>query len=334
MVRLVDDLLDVSRISRGKLQLRKSSINVARVIGAAVETMRPLIEKAQHRLVLRIPEQLEQIEADPDRLNQITCNLLHNAIKFTPNGGQIEIQVEQHEQDLELAVTDNGRGIPPEHLQSIFEMFNQGVIEKEQGQSGLGIGLALSRRLAELHGGTIDAHSPGSNLGSTFRLRLPRNGRFTDFETSKPAETLKPISSRRVLVVDDNDDGLRTMTLMLQSLGCQTCTARDGWEALDAAKSFRPDVVFMDLGMPRMNGFDAAERIRKERWGQDVLLIAVTGWGQEKDRLRTQAIGFDDHLVKPVNLELLRSCLERTRAASAITEGIGTIAAARAPERN
>lgn len=333
MVRLVDDLLDVSRISRGKLQLRKSSINVARVVGSAVETMRPLIDQARHRLILRIPEGLDQIEADPDRLTQITCNLLHNAIKFTPPGGLIEINVEQNEQELELAVTDNGCGIAPEHLQSIFEMFNQGAIEKEKGQSGLGIGLALSRQLAELHGGTIDAHSQGSRLGSTFRLRLPRSNRFSFFETSTADDALKPISNRRVLVVDDHEDGLRTITLMLQSLGCQTCMARDGFVALDAAKSFRPDVVLMDLGMPRLNGFQAAERLRKEPWGQDVLLIAITGWGQDRDRQRTQAAGFDDHFVKPVDLELLRSCLERKRVTPGVTENLSTIPAAM-PERN
>ena len=316
MVRLVDDLLDVSRITRGKLQLRRCPVNFARVIATAVETMRSLIDDARHQLVVCVPEELDPIEADPDRLTQIACNLLHNAIKFTPSGGRIEVQVEQYQGELRLVVADNGRGIHPEKLETIFEMFNQGAEDKERGHSGLGIGLTLARRLAELHGGTIDAHSAGDNLGSTFRLRLPVGPRFQVPESPGQTGSRSVISNRRrrVLLVDDNEDGLRTIELMVQSLGNETCIARDGLEALESAQTFRPEVILMDLGMPRLSGYDAAQRLRQEPWGQDVLLIALTGWGQEKDRQRTLAAGFDDHFVKPVELEALRTCLERNRS--------------------
>jgi PAS domain S-box-containing protein len=310
IIRLVDDLLDVSRISRGKLQLRRSPTCLATVASSAVQTMQPLINIAQHQLVLCIPAALAKIDADPDRLTQITCNLLHNAIKFTPSGGRIELRVEEAEGETRLIVDDNGCGIPPDNINSIFEMFNQGADEKERGKSGLGVGLTLARRLAEMHGGTLEAYSAGVDKGSTFRLRLPVHVRLSTpaVQQAEPRQPAPQIS-RRVLLVDDNEDALRTINMMMQSLGNQTCIARNGLEALEAAETFRPEVVLMDLGMPKMNGYEAAKRLRAQPWGKNIVLVALTGWGQEKDRQRTLEAGFDDHLVKPVELEALQNCL-------------------------
>ena len=314
VIRLVDDLLDVSRISRGKLQLRMSPTSLAQVAKSAVQTLQPLIDQAQHRLVLCIPAELGEIDADPDRLTQIACNLLHNAVKFTPSGGRIELRVEKDDEETRLIVDDNGLGIHPDKLHSIFEMFNQGADEKERGKSGLGIGLNLARKLAEMHGGTLDAQSAGINKGSTFRLRLPvricpptpvRNPGETQVQNDVQQ------ASCRVLVVDDNEDALRTITLMMQSVGHETCTARNGLEAVEVAEKFRPEVILMDLGMPILNGYEAAKRLREKPWGKEIRIIALTGWGQEMDRQRTRDAGFDDHLVKPVEFEALQSCLRK-----------------------
>jgi PAS domain S-box-containing protein len=314
IIRLVDDLLDVSRISRGKLQLQTCPTNFSRVVANAVETMRSQIQEAGHELVLTLPDDVHQVEGDPDRLTQIACNLLHNAIKFTPQGGRIEVRVEHTQDEARLCVIDNGSGIRPENLESIFEMFNQGMLEKERGKMGLGVGLTLARRLAEMHGGTVDAQSDGVNCGSTFRLRLPLQNRFAMITPTKPQEFPgRNAMRRRVLLVDDNEDGLRMMEMMIRSLGHEIATAANGQEAVKKAESFAPEVIFMDLGMPVMNGYEAVRRIREASWGREMLIVATTGWGQENDRRRTMEAGFDDHLVKPVEMEALRSCLERKR---------------------
>ena len=320
LIRLVDDLLDVSRISRGKLELRKTPTSLADVAKNAVQTIQPFLDQAQHQLVLCVPADLTEVDADPDRLTQIACNLLHNAVKFTPSGGRIELRIERDEGETRLIVDDNGPGIHPDRLHSIFEMFNQGAEEKERGKSGLGIGLNLARRLAEMHGGTVDAQSAGINQGSTFRLRLPVRMRSStspvDIDQPQTPTQLMP-GDCRVLVVDDNADALRTIALMLESLGHETCTAKDGLEALKIAEKSRPEVILMDLGMPVLNGYETAKRLREMPWGKDIHLIALTGWGQEKDRQRTQEAGFDDHLVKPVALEALQCCLKKHRSLAA-----------------
>lgn len=328
LIRLVDDLLDVSRISRGKLQLRKSRTSLAKVATTAAQTIKPLIDHAQHQLVLCIPAELAEIDADPDRLTQIACNLLHNAVKFTPSGGRIELRVEEDENETRLIVEDNGSGIHSDKLHAIFEMFNQGADEKEHGKAGLGVGLNLARKLAEMHGGTIEAHSAGINKGSTFRLRLP-----VRICPSEPPADLNPVQPRseaplsksRVLIVDDNEDALKTMTLMIKTLGHETRTARNGFEALEIADQFRPEFIFMDLGMPVLSGYEAAKRLRELPWGKDMQLIALTGWGQEQDRQRTRDAGFDAHLVKPVELDALRSCFRKDRSNVVEQDGSGSL---------
>ena len=312
MVRLIDDLLDVSRITRGKLELRKSLIQFQSVVSHAVDASRPLIEEAGHKLSVQLPPQPVFLEADPDRLLQILSNLINNAAKFTPPGGLITIAAHVHDGTLSLSITDNGRGIAAEQLPAIFEMFNQARGASENGQTGLGIGLTLVKRLVEMHGGTIEATSEGLGLGSTFAIHLPVAQRTSataapqvagDGPESHDASTIK------VLLVDDNRDSLSTMNKMVSALGHEVCTAKDGLEAVAAAETFRPEVILMDLGMPVMNGYEAAREIRCRPWGQQMSLVAVTGWGQYDDRRRTQAAGFDAHLVKPLQMAALTQAL-------------------------
>lgn len=315
MIRLIDDLLDVSRITRGKIELHKTMIDLEQVVTNAVDAVRPLADAGGQELRVELPERTAALEADPHRLTQILTNLLHNAIKFTPSGGHIGLRAELDDRELRLLITDDGRGIAPDLHDAVFEMFNQGAIEKESGKTGLGVGLTLARRLAELHGGTIDVHSPGLDLGSTFRVRLPRthlSGRRPEpVKSNGPAAPPDPRSGY-VLLVDDNEDALQTLALLVRTLGNKTCIARDGLEALDVAREYRPEVVLMDLGMPRLNGYETASRMRQEPWARDTVLIALTGWGQDKDRHRTREAGFDHHLVKPVELETLRALLEES----------------------
>ena len=306
MARLLDDLLDVSRISRGKITLNRERIDLRHVVDAAVETNRPLIEQMGHDFSISAPSEPAFLNADPVRFAQILSNLLSNAAKYTPPGGQIALKAEHRGDEVEVTVTDNGVGIPGESLESIFELFTQVESQTSDAQGGLGIGLSLAKALVALHGGTIQAHSEGLGRGSEFRVRIPT--RLTlDADSATPVTTVSTPTPRRlkILVVDDNRDAAASLSMLLELKGHEVRTAYDGENALRLAEDFRPHMVLLDLGMPKMNGYEACRRIRDHAWGAQMTLIAVTGWGQEDDRRKSAAAGFDEHLVKPVNPETL-----------------------------
>jgi len=309
MVRLVDDLLDVSRITRNKLELRKEPVSLAAAVQGAVEASQPLVAAMGHELTVSLPPQPVALEADPVRLTQVFLNLLNNAAKYTPRGGRISLTAERQGGEIAVAVRDSGIGIPAEMLPRIFEPFTQVDHSLERSSGGLGIGLTLARRLVELHGGTIEARSEGAGRGSELIVRLPVVPAATAKGISEPARERAELPARRVLVVDDNRDSATSLATLLQLGGHEVVTAHDGEEAVTAAAAFRPDMILLDIGMPRMNGYDAARRIREQPWGGSVALVAMTGLGQEEDRRRSSEAGFDEHLVKPVDLEALQYLL-------------------------
>lgn len=302
MVRLIDDLLDVSRITRGKLELRCSQVPLSEVVRNAIDATRPAMEEAGHEFLMRLPEREVLLYADPGRITQVLSNLLHNAAKYTPAGGRIELVGEVVGDEAAVTVIDNGCGIATDQLGAIFDMFMQVRDAKERGHQGLGIGLTLVRRLVEMHGGSVVAASSGLGQGCRFCVRLPlvQRVKASGIEPATTDCAKSNGSQRRVLVVDDNPDALKSLSLLVSLMGHEVRQARDGAEALSVADDFRPEVIFMDLGMPKLSGFDAARRIREELWGQDVLLVATTGWGQDDDRRRTKEAGYDHHLVKPI----------------------------------
>jgi PAS domain S-box-containing protein len=301
MVRLVDDLLDVSRIGRNKMELRRQPVALADVIASAVETAQPAIDAAGHDLTVSVPPQPVYLHADLTRLAQVFSNLLTNSAKYTPDGGRIRLTAELRGDAVAVSVRDNGIGIPPASLPRIFDMFSQVDRSIERTTGGLGIGLALVKGLTEMHDGTVTAESSGG--GSTFTVTLPILAAHPVSRTQAPETTPKSEpAGLRVLVVDDNRDGAESLSLMLEMVGHEVQTAYDGVEAVQRAESFRPDVVLMDVGMPRMNGHEATRRIRSQPWGQDMTIIALTGWGQSSDRALSRGVGCDGHLVKPVSL--------------------------------
>ena len=312
LIRLVDDLLDVSRITRGTLQLRREPVELSAVVAHAVETARPLAVERRHEIVVTLPPEPVWLQADPVRLAQVLNNLMNNACKYTEPGGQVWLAAERHGDEVVVRVRDTGLGIPSDRLGSIFDMFNQVDRSIERAQGGMGIGLTLVRRLVELHGGSVLATSDGPGRGSEFVVRLPLLKPISEFERhARPELRLLPPAqrqaARRALVVDDNVDSADSLATLLRVTGHEAITAHDGVEALATAERFRPEVVFLDIGMPRMNGYDAARRIRQQEWGRDMLLVAVTGWGKDEDRRRSREAGFDAHLVKPADSnELLR----------------------------
>jgi PAS domain S-box-containing protein len=311
LVRLVDDLLDVSRISRNKLEMRKQPMDLKTVIHQAVESSRPWIESHDQTLTVTLPDEPVILNADPVRLAQVFINLLNNASKYTEPKGQIWLTAETHDDRVVVKVKDTGAGIPPEKLGSIFEMFTQVDQSLERSHGGLGIGLTLAKTLLELHGGTVRAFSDGPGRGSEFVVELPVL-EAVPMEDDRPRPAIPgPKKQRRILVVDDNADSATSLAMLLRVTGDKTFTARDGFEALAEADKHRPDVVLLDIGLPRMNGYDVARRIRENGWGKDMVLIALTGWGQEKDRKESRDAGFDAHLVKPVDyMELTRLLAE------------------------
>jgi len=301
LIALVDDLLDISRITRGKFELRRCRVNLNEVIDSAVEASRPLIDDNLHQLEISLPEHPITIDADPHRLAQVVSNLLNNAAKYTVDGGTIRLNVEQFEEHVLISVTDNGIGIPSEMTHHIFEMFAQIDRPMEKGYTGLGIGLTLVKSLVEMHGGTIEVSSEGPNRGSQFRVFLPFGTDRADYNGEKTPAQLEPANPtlRKILVVDDNRAAADMLAMIVKMLGHEVRVANDGREGVDAAREFRPDVILMDIGMPRMNGYEAARLIRGQDWGNGIHLVALTGWGQEEDRKRTRDAGFDHHLVKP-----------------------------------
>ena len=317
MNRLVDDLLDVGRITRGKLELRTEVIELRTVIELAVEIARPLIDQASHELTVTLPDEPTFVDGDVTRLAQVVSNLLTNAAKYTDQGGRIHLRVDRLEREIFVSVTDNGIGIPVAMLTRVFDMFTQVDRRLEKTTGGLGIGLSLVKGLVEMHGGTIEARSDGEGLGSEFVVRLPivAMGVRTPEYVAVNDDDAVPASVRRVLVVDDNQDAADSLAQLLELLGHDVRTAHDGEAGIAAAEAFLPDVVLLDIGMPKLNGYDACRRIRDQAWGSGMTLVAMTGWGQEEDKRRSLEAGFDGHLVKPVEFGLLQKLMARTEAA-------------------
>lgn len=314
LIALVDDLMDVSRVTRGKLQLRKAEVPLADIVASAVETSRPLIDDSSHTLEIVGGDTELHLYADPNRMAQVFSNLLNNAAKYTPDGGKITLTVEQpNTHEVTIRVRDNGIGLPSDQIDSIFTMFMQIDRSLEKRHSGLGIGLTLVKSLVEMHGGRIRAMSPGPGLGSEFSVTLPLAKVDQKDRQQAPSPTLTPYQStkHRVLVVDDNHAAAEMLSKVVKMLGNEVRIAEDGKQAVEIAESFRPEIILMDLGMPRMNGYEAARHIRQTDWGKDVLLIALTGWGQQEDRERTTAAGFDMHLVKPAEPSELQKILRQ-----------------------
>jgi PAS domain S-box-containing protein len=301
MARLVDDLLDMSRITRGKIELRKERIELAPIVHQAVEAVRAQYRSMNHELTVTLPPQALHLDADPARLAQVVSNLLNNACKFTEKNGHVWLSVHEESGQAVIRVRDTGIGIAPEHLPHLFDMFAQVDTSLERSRDGLGIGLTLVKTLVEMHGGIVEARSDGLGRGSEFAVRLPI---LAETPEALPSPTVKePISAarRRILIVDDSEDGAESLAILLQFGGHETHKAHDGAEAIKAVERLRPDAVLLDIGLPILNGYEVCRRIRKEPWGKDLVLIALTGWGQEEDRQRSREAGFDAHLVKPVD---------------------------------
>jgi PAS domain S-box-containing protein len=311
MARLLEDLLDVSRISRNWLELRTERVELADVLDGALETSRPVIEAAGHELTLTLPPEPIYLEADPVRLAQVFANLLNNAAKYTDEGGRIRLTAERQGRDVIVSVRDSGIGIAAEVLPRIFEIFSQAKLASERSQDGLGIGLSLVKGLVELHGGSIEARSAGPGRGSEFVVRLPVAAEAPVREPARPhADDRQPLATKwRILVVDDNHDSADSLAMLLQIMGNEVGTAYDGEQAVEAAEAIRPDVALLDIGMPKLNGYETCRRIREQPWGQGMFLIALTGWGQAEDRRRAEAAGFNLHMVKPVDPEFLMKLL-------------------------
>ncbi|MBC7940974.1 MAG: response regulator [Chitinophagaceae bacterium] len=312
MVRLVDDLMEVSRMSRGTIELRRERLDLAPLIRNAIETSKPLIEVARHRLDLVMSSEPLSIEGDAVRLVQVFANLLNNAAKYTDDGGRIEVKAWREVGNAMVSVSDNGIGLAPDQLPRLFEMFSQFAGGKERAQGGLGIGLSLVKRLVQMHGGTIRAESEGLGRGSRFTVCLPLAAEVqSDAPPAASASAPQDRGMQRVLVVDDNRDAADSLALMLGILGAQVEVAHDGGAALETFERFAPEVMLLDLGMPGMNGFEVARRLRERTNGRAVTLVALTGWGQAGDREQTRAAGFDHHWLKPVDVAALRTLLER-----------------------
>jgi signal transduction histidine kinase len=315
LTRLVDDLLDVNRISQNKLELRKEKTDLNAIVNAASESSRPLIEQFGHKLTVNLPENPVYLQADVVRLSQVFTNLLNNSAKFTNRGGRIELTAEVVANDVVLRVKDNGIGIAPEHIPHISELFYQNDSSLEKAQGGLGVGLTLVWQLVEMHGGSVEARSDGIGRGSEFIVRLPRWMDAPAGEREIPIHDNASPSGMRVLIADDNQDSADGLVLMLQLEGFIAEGAYDGEEALKKAEEFRPDAVLLDIGMPKLNGYEVAAQIRQQPWGKNLLLVAQTGWGQEEDMRRSQEAGFNFHLTKPLDFDKLKSVLATSKAA-------------------
>ncbi|HET7636049.1 MAG TPA: ATP-binding protein [Candidatus Limnocylindria bacterium] len=304
LTRVVDELIDVSRVTRNRLILRRERVDLAIVVQQAIETCAPIFDAMEHELQVTLSPEPVYVHGDPLRLSQILTSLLSNAAKYTRPNGRVWLTVSRAGEEALITVRDTGIGIRSEELPRVFDLFSRTGVCGQGSQSGLGIGLTLARGLAELHGGSIEAFSEGEEMGSEFRVRLPVISGPSDERTGEEVRTddERAARTRRVLVVDDNADAADSLAELLELVGNEARTARDGESALATARSLRPDVILLDIGLPGMSGHDVARAIRAEPWGRDVLLIALTGWGQAEDRARSSAAGFDHHLVKPVNL--------------------------------
>jgi len=301
LTRLIDDLMDVSRINRGKIELKRERIELAQALQGAIETSRPLIEQCGHELIVTVPARPIVVNADLTRLTQVFWNLLINAAKYMPRGGRIELCVDSHAGEVVISVKDQGIGIPADKLPVIFGMFSQVESSLSRSQGGLGIGLFLVKSLVEMHGGSAEVRSEGLGKGSEFAVRLPVSAEQQSGDGAAGGQTPERVPGLRILVVDDNSDAVDSLAMLLGTMGNSVRIARDGEEAIRAADEFRPEVALLDIGMPKMNGYEAARAIRQRPWAQDLMLVAVTGWGQDEDKRRSKEAGFDHHIVKPVD---------------------------------
>ncbi len=311
MVRLIDDLMDVSRITLGKVTLKRERLPLRAVVEAAVETSRPSIDAGHHTLRVSVPEQPIWVGADRTRLAQVLGNLLNNAAKYTPAGGEIEIAAGREGDTAFVRVKDNGIGIAAENISEAFELFSQLNRPLERYQGGLGIGLALVKKLIEMHDGSITAESEGTGRGSAFTVRLPALPTAPDATAQSGAATDPATESRRVLVVDDNVDAAESLSMLLESLGHLTRTAHSGPAALEAALDFHPDLVLLDIGLPGLSGYEVARHFRAHEKLATAMLVAVTGWGTDEDQRKAAEAGFDVHLTKPIELSAIESVLAR-----------------------
>ena len=325
MARLLEDLLDVTRITHGRLELRRGRIELADVIAAAVETSRPAVERGQHELVVSLPGEPIRLDADPVRLAQVFSNLLNNAANHTESRGHIRVTGERRGDEVLVTVSDDGVGIVPERLALVFDMFSPAAPAAAHAPTGLGIGLALTRMLVELHGGRVEVRSAGPGRGSEFTVRLPAAAAAPALSAPAAAVSARAprgnshgaAQVRRVLVADDLKDSAEALALLVRSLGHEVRTVYDGEQAVAAAAEFEPDLVLLDIGMPKVDGFDACRQIREHANGRCPVLIALTGWDQERHRRRSEEAGFDRHLIKPVDPSLLADLFRELDAASA-----------------
>jgi PAS domain S-box-containing protein len=312
LARIVNDMIDISRITRGAIAIEHAPVDVVDVARRAAEAAAPLMDGAGHKLHLQLPDEPLWVNGDLHRLTQLATNLLNNAARYTPQGGEILLAVRAAGSQVRLQVRDNGRGIEPELLERIFDMFVQGRPPLQRVAGGLGIGLALSRKIAELHGGSLDARSDGPGKGSEFTLRLPAATLAARRSEQDAGISFASGGTRRILVVDDNVDAARSLEMLLRSLGHETLVVHDGADALRAAPEYRPSIVLLDIGMPGLDGYEVARRLRAMEGGESLRIVAVTGWGQDSDREKSREAGFDLHLVKPVEpRELVRVLDER-----------------------
>ena len=324
LTRLIDDLFDVSRITREKLELQKERVDLSEIIRAAVESCRPLIGQRQHELTVSMAQDEIYLDADRVRLTQVFMNLLNNAAKYTPDPGHIWLNVEPADAVVEVRVRDTGVGIAPENLPHLFELFYQVDHSYTRSEGGLGLGLTLVHRLIELHGGKVEARSAGVNRGSEFIVQLPiakLQVKTLDRHATAGNGELPTLRCRRILVADDFPQSAETLARLLRQDGSEVRVAQDGAEAFETAAEFRPDVIVLDIAMPKLNGYEAARKIRAQPWGKHMVLIALTGWGQQQDRRRTQEAGFDAHLTKPVNFAAIMDLLAKLPATSAGAAG-------------
>ena len=315
MSRLIDDLMDVSRINQGKIELRRGLVDLQEVLADAIETTRPLIEESQHRLTIDLPAGGLKVHADRTRLSQAFMNLLNNAAKYTDRGGEIALSARVDSGKVVVTVKDSGIGIPGDHLESVFEMFSQVETALTRSRGGLGIGLSLTQQLVQMHGGSVSAHSAGVGKGSEFRVQLPLAAdQANPVEAPAEAAAATAAAELRILVADDNQDAADTLSVLLEMMGHAVRHVNDGEAAVKAAQEFDPHLVLLDIGMPKLNGYEACKRIRVLPGGTARTLVAVTGWGQPEDRRSSNEAGFDHHLVKPLDLQALSGLVSKLAA--------------------
>ena len=321
MVRLIDDLLDVSRVSRGKIELRRERIAIQEVVHAALESARPLVDADGHTLTVTMPEAPLWVDGDATRLAQVVSNLVNNAAKYTPEGGRIGVDVTVKADTVgkggrvEIAVSDNGLGIGKDMLPHVFDLFTQVDRHLDRSQGGLGIGLALVRKLVDMHGGTSRAESAGADKGSTFTIALPLPAQHGPKDAADDAGATRTTTPLDVLIVDDNIDSAQTTRWMLELIGHHSAVAHEGREAIATAETSHPDVILLDIGMPGMDGYEVCRALRRNDTLKNTVIVAQTGWGQESDRARAFEAGFDHHITKPVSLDLLTKLLSEIQAA-------------------